>query len=404
MGSFLFIAGVVLYVVWLVTPRVRHPELVEEILTPARARFEVWDRYLEDRELNGYWDAEEVMNGWAEQKEENSPESPAARKVLEELAPQLSEALKKPYFLVPSSMPTMKDDLREWRPTTMVSLRSLGCGLANLGRSQIEAGKIWRGIHTLCLSLRFSLEIRNQTDLVTRNLADALSTMSIRSIAELIPTGHESLEDWERLSSLCLPARTLREELVNGFGDHLLEGLVGLQSMTGAGLRRGLTKGEGLKIHSFQLLLLLSFRVLAISQRDSRAICNSMAELVQQVRKGRPLAPPMSRLNLFAAIFIPSEQYLENLVSAIHDSQGSLLGLGVSAKLLAFRLRHGAFPATLEDLNLGQDLEDFHWDSAEAKLRIKSLPNLPGGNRPPNEHGWMKRDSAGWLFQLSPPC
>ena len=103
-------------------------------------------------------------------------------------------------------------------------------------------------------------------------------------------------------------------------------------------------------------------------------------------------------------ICVPRDQDLLTLANLVLSSQAGRLGLGVSAALLAHRLRHGKFPNDLGILPHEVDSELFEWNPQTGELLVLIPPNLPAGvwKPRPEPENWIEATTRGLLFRLNP--
>lgn len=425
LGDVLLVLFFLVYLYWLATPRLEDPELVAECLEEARVAHEASQRYAHDPEMNGYlsptfypfWgqfplvkDREEApvetkvrewakySSNWSDEVDwdleslQTDPEYLELKEWFEGLAEELYRELDKPCFVVPERLGTRR--LLEGHSSGL-----LIAGLQALAESYAQSGDESRAFMVFGRAVQLSLKI-GEAGLISGILGYGLFFRSLRNLQGSIATVHPYPEEWNFLSSLCLPAESPLESFEWRLRKRLVEAWYGLQDRSPI---RGLKPSSGFQ-RVAELLVTTVFLGLGIARRETKFACNGFTRLIAAWQAGRLESSAPSRWSLLGEICVPRDQDLLTLANLVLSSQAGRLGLGVSAALLAHRLRHGKFPNDLGILPHEVDSELFEWNPQTGELLVLIPPNLPAGvwKPRPEPENWIEATTRGLLFRLNP--
>ena len=372
LGDILLVLFFLLYLYWLVTPRLEDPELLAECLEEARLAQEVSQRYADDPEMNGYlsptfypfWGQFPILpereetpletkvrewakysSNWSGDEEwdleslQDDPEYLELKEWFKGLAEELRGELEKPCFVVPACSD---------RRATSASINAmyLGSGLRALAESYLETGQSREAVNAITLSLRLTIRLQDSQVNPMESLHDGFLGWVLRDFRVLVGNDLSHCLDWANVARICLPVPSpidymslrLRRRLAFHWKDFPMDFPYSKEEPL-----RGLERAR-------VLLGTVLARALGITGRDSRYLCNGYTKLIRNWENGRVEDLPEARWSVIGDWLVPRGQYLENIFSLGLRTSSSRLGLGVSSALMAHRLNHGEFPADLRAL------------------------------------------------------
>ena len=426
LGDFLLVLFFLVYLYWLVTPRLEDPKLVAECLEEARVAHEVSQRYAHDPEMNGYLSStfypfwgqfplgyereespvERKVREWAKyssnwsdevdwdlERLQTDPEYLELKEWFEGLVEELSWELDKPCFVVPGEVSG-----RETSVSTSVFF--LGAGLRALAEAYLALGRVAEAFEAIYLSAGLTIRLQDSQVSPLDSLGDGLFAWVLRDLNVFVRVGYTDAGRWERMTTLCLPAPSPRECL----SLRLRRRLAFQRFELSKGIRYAPHERPNRLQRGYDVLTTVLARVRGTAGKDIRYSCNGHTSLIRNWDKGIVEDLPRATSWVFGDWVVPRGQYLENIFSLGLRTASSRLGLGVSAALLAHRLNHGDFPTDLCLLPHEVDPELFEWEPQKAELLVLVPPNLPAGvwKPRPEPENWIEATTKGLLFRLNP--
>jgi hypothetical protein len=424
------------YPVWVSRPKELYESELAELRSAAQQRFDELQSQAKDPKTNGYL-SPEFFKWWAIKGKE-TPDQPAelackawnqkyssaamgekvdhkqllksrdkdylqARRELGKYLPELLSAYQKEVFVAPSDRLSLDAEMMNF-----VAVRSSVQAVTGYVESRVAEGDMEMAVDALAPIFGLGKSMQASSTLIYEMLGVAIKSIAFDCMTtEFSPTSDMTTEEWLKLS----------ESLISSLPpEGLLGNAVGSELVAVDNSLNDLAKGDGAS--DLGNPLFGTFPALpGMLGREMRIYHNNMGLIFQQIKETGTYNPDFladpgfmsfltGRVSYLGAVVIPS---YEKVNSQLLVSRRKTVGAAAATGLLAYRIRHGKFPESLEklsDMGLYLPPADFltyegKGKSASVRISIPShamedlqLLNLE------SKSTWFKWDDKGGLFTL----